>query len=141
MSKIVIGRKYNKHHGWVQILGTVGYIGITEPGVAALGNINLVDLSVSRNDTKRQGDSFGEIRGDQGSAELYAPVSFTVIEVNSTVINNPSLLNIDPYFRGWILKINITDPAQCDALLDSTIYEILMKGTDELIPDELISIP
>lgn len=113
--------KYSKEHIWVRIEGDRAYIGITDYAQEELGRITSIELP-DVGDEIEQEDSFGSIEGRKTVADLYAPLSGPVMEINMELLDNPALLNEDPYDSGWIALISIEDPEELTLLLSADEY-------------------
>lgn len=113
--------KYSKEHLWVRVEGDRAYIGITDYAQEELGAITSIELP-EVGDEIEQEDSFGSIEARKTVAELYAPLSGPVLEVNGELLDNPALLNEDPYDSGWIAVISIVDPEELNLLLSADEY-------------------
>ena len=113
--------KYTNDHEWLRVEGTTGTIGVTDHAQSELGDVVFIDISEDLS-TVKQGESFGTIEAVKTVADVNAPVSGKVIEVNRALNANPETLNADPYGEGWILRIEITDPSEIDALMDLNAY-------------------
>ena len=113
--------KYSKEHIWVRVEGRKGVIGITDFAQEELGLIRAVELP-ERGDELEQDDSFGTVEARKTVAELYAPFSGEVLEVNEELSDNPELLNDDPYDSGWIAVVEIADPDELTSLLSADDY-------------------
>ncbi len=113
--------KYSKEHIWVRVEGSRAYIGITDYAQEELGKITSIELP-EVGDEIEQEDSFGSIEARKTVAELYAPLSGPVLEVNVELLDNPALLNEDPYDSGWIAIISIEDPEELNLLLSADEY-------------------
>ena len=114
--------KYTKEHEWVKIDGNILMVGITDHAQSELGDIIFIEFpDLSQMISKD--DSFGTIEAVKTVADLFAPVSGKIIEINQDLEDNPELVNSDPYGEGWIVKITDFDKSQLDALLDSNNYE------------------
>jgi len=121
MSKVVEDLKYTKTHEWVRLEGDVATVGITDFAQSELGDIVYVDLpTVGR--TVSSGDSLGSIESVKTVSDFYAPVSGTVTDVNPALGAQSELVNSDPYEKGYLIKIQLTDPSSADALLTSSQY-------------------
>ena len=117
--------KYTKDHEWALIEGNIAKIGITEHAVHQLGDIVFVELpEVGR--TLNAHETFGVVESVKAVSDLYAPITGKVIERNDALINDPSLINKDPYSDGWMLKIEIANTDDVKALLDNTAYSKLV---------------
>jgi glycine cleavage system H protein len=113
--------KYSKEHVWVRVEGERGVIGITDYAQQELGIITTVELPVL-GDELEQDDSFGSIEARKTLAELYAPFSGRVIEVNGELEESPDLLNDDPYDSGWLVVVEISDPEELSSLMSAEDY-------------------
>ncbi|GAB4371968.1 MAG: glycine cleavage system protein GcvH [Calditrichia bacterium] len=117
--------KYTKDHEWARVENDVATVGITDFAQSELGDIVFVELPAVGT-TTTQGESFGTIEAVKAVSDLFAPVSGEIIEVNEKVVNEPDIINKDPYGEGWFVKIKISDPAELDKLLDKAQYEELI---------------
>lgn len=113
--------RYSKEHIWVRVEGSRAVIGITDYAQSELGKITSIELP-QVGDELEQEDSFGSIEARKTVADLYAPISGPVLEVNEELIDNPSLLNEDPYDSAWIAVISIADPEELNLLLSAEDY-------------------
>lgn len=113
--------KYSKEHIWVRVEGKRAYIGITDYAQEALGKITSIELP-EVGDEIEQEDSFGSIEARKTVADLYAPLSGPVLEINQELMDNPEIMNEDPYDSGWIAVIAISDPEELNLLLSSDEY-------------------
>lgn len=116
--------KYTKDHEWVLVSGDVGTVGITDHAQGELGDVVFVELPAAGK-VIRQGESFGTIEAVKAVADLYAPVSGTITEVNPDLAGTPELVNKDPYGKGWMVKLRITNAAELQNLLDAAGYGAL----------------
>jgi glycine cleavage system H protein len=115
-------RRYSETHEWHKIDGSTVTIGITRFAIDELTDITYVQLpkvgaSVSA------GAAIGEIESVKATSELYSGVSGKVAAVNPAVVDDPSIINQDPYDRGWLLKVEASNPADLDGLMDAKAYE------------------
>jgi glycine cleavage system H protein len=113
--------KYSKEHVWVRVEGERGVIGITDYAQQELGIITTVELPVVGEDLE-QDDSFGSIEARKTLAELYAPLSGRVVEVNGELEESPDLLNDDPYDSGWLVMVEIADQEELNSLMSAEEY-------------------
>lgn len=116
--------KYTKDHEWIRVEGNVGTIGITEHAAGELGDVVYVDIP-DTSATVSVGSTFGTIEAVKTVADLYSPVSGSLVEVND-VNGSPEVVNKDPYGAGWLVKINLTNMADLDALMDANAYKALI---------------
>jgi glycine cleavage system H protein len=118
------GLKYTKDHEWIKVDGNVGTIGITDYAQGELGDIVYIDIENDQDEVS-EGDSIGTIEAVKTVADMNAPVSGKVIEVNEGLNDAPETVNSDPYGDGWIVKMELSDPAEVEKLMDAETY----KGT------------
>jgi glycine cleavage system H protein len=117
--------KYTKDHEWLRVEGSTGTIGVTDHAQSELGDVVFVDIADDLAEINA-GASFGTIEAVKTVADINAPVSGKVIEVNRELNSNPETINNDPYGAGWIIKIEITNPSEIDSLLDVEAYKALL---------------
>lgn len=112
--------KYTRDHEWVRVDGDHADVGITDYAQAQLGDVVYVDLpTVGR--TLTQGEVFGTIESVKAVSELFSPVAGEVTAVNDAATASPESVNSDPHTT-WLVRVQITDPADIDALLDAAAY-------------------
>ncbi|MDE5970888.1 MAG: glycine cleavage system protein GcvH [Muribaculaceae bacterium] len=111
---------YAPSHEYIKVDGNVGYVGITDYAQKALGNVVYVDMP-EVGDEVEAGEDFGAIESVKAASDLIAPASGEVIEVNEALADNPRLVNEDA-MNNWIIKIQLSDPAELDNLLDEAAY-------------------
>lgn len=114
--------KYTKDHEWIKVEGNTGFIGITDFAQGELGDVVFVDIPSDLQEITA-GSSFGTIEAVKTVSDMYAPVTGKVLEVNPKLGDEPQLLNSDPYGEGWIIKVELGNPAEVDALMDAAAYE------------------
>lgn len=113
--------KYSEDHEWLRIEGNEAYIGISDYAQHELGDIVFVDVDTEGEELSA-GDTFGSIEAVKTVSDLLMPVSGKVLEVNAALEDNAAAINTDPYGEGWIIKIEMTDAAEADKLMDTTAY-------------------
>jgi glycine cleavage system H protein len=113
--------RYTKEHEWIQIEGNLGTVGITDYAQNSLGDIVFVDLP-KVGDSIEAGKSFGSVESVKAVSDLFAPVSGKVTAVNDTLKDAPEKINSDANTT-WMLKVELSDPKQADALLSAADYE------------------
>lgn len=126
MTMVIDGLKYSEDHEWVKLEGSKAYIGITDYAQHALGDLVYVELP-EEGDSFEQGDSFGVIESVKAASDAYMPISGKIVEVNSTVVDDPASLNADAY-ANWLIAVEVTDMAQVDALMDAAAYRAHLGG-------------
>lgn len=120
MSRTVEGLYYSQSHEWVRTEGNTAFVGITDYAQEALGSIVYVDMP-QEDDVVVAEEEFGAVESVKAASDLISPVSGKVTEVNSKLEETPSLLNSDPY-GNWIIKVEMSDPAQLDNLMNDKDY-------------------
>jgi glycine cleavage system H protein len=119
--------RYSSDHEWARTEDGKVRIGITDYAQDALGDVVYVELpEVGRK--VEAGGAFGEVESTKSVSEVYAPVTGTVVEVNTDLADAPQRLNEDPYGDGWICVIEPDDPSQLDGLLDAAAYRRQIEG-------------
>jgi len=113
--------KYSKEHFWVRIEGDRGVIGITDYAQQELGAVSALELPEVGDDLE-QDDSFGTLEARKTVAELYAPISGPVLEVNRELADAPALINDDPYDDGWLVVVQIVAPEELTSLMSAEDY-------------------
>lgn len=121
--------KYSKEHVWLRIEGNRAVVGITDFAQEELGIIAAVELP-DEGDQVEQEDSMGSVEARKTVAELYAPVTGTVLAVNEEAVDTPSLLNDDPYDGGWLLELELEDKDELKALMSAEDYADYVEGRD-----------
>lgn len=117
--------KYTKEHEWVLVEGNVGTIGVTEYAQGELGDVVFVDIDPSLSDVKK-GDSIGTIEAVKTVSDIFAPYSGKVLEINEALKDSPETVNSDPYGKGWMIKVEISNSAELSDLLDASAYQALI---------------
>ena len=119
--------KYTKDHEWIKIEGNVATVGITDFAQGELGDIVYVDVD-TLDDTVEEGEVFGSVEAVKTVSDLFMPLTGEVIEFNEELEDEPELVNTDPYNKGWMIKIEMSDTSQIDDLLDAEAYQKLIQG-------------
>ena len=117
---------YTSDHEWVSVVGNVATIGITDFAQSELGDIVFVEFP-ELSSTVEKGQSAGSIEAVKTVADLYMPISGTVIAVNENLDNNPEAVNDTPYGDGWMVKIEIANQDEISDLLTATAYDDLIS--------------
>lgn len=121
MARVIEGLYYSESHEYVRVDGEFGYIGITDYAQNALGNVVYVDMP-EVDDEVEAGEEFGAVESVKAASDLISPVSGTVVEVNDSLDDSPELINEDAY-ENWIIKVELTDMAELDDLMDAEAYQ------------------
>ncbi len=114
--------RYTKDDEWVRREGEVAVYGVTAFASEQLGDVVYIQLPAI-GATHAQGDAIGEIESVKAVSDLFCPVGGTVMEVNDELDQNPGLVNEDPYGRGWMVRLRMSNAQEFDALLDAKAYE------------------
>ena len=117
--------KYTNDHEWVKVNGDEAIVGITDFAQSELGDIVFVDIQ-TEGETLKKGETFGTIEAVKTVADAFMPVSGEVVEVNGELEGAPETVNNDPYGKGWMIKIKISDPAEISELLSAEQYKALV---------------
>lgn len=121
MAKVIEGLYYSESHEYVRVEGAFGFIGITDYAQHALGNVVYVDMPEEGDDVEA-GAEFGAVESVKAASDLNSPVSGKVVEVNTSLEDEPELVNKDA-FANWIIKVELSDPSELDNLMDAKAYE------------------
>lgn len=122
---IPAGLKYTEDHEWIKVEGNIGTIGVTEHAQGELGDVVYVDIADDLTEMTA-GEVFGTIEAVKTVADLLAPVSGKVVEINSSLNDNPEIVNKEPYTGGWMVKVELSNPAELDSLMDAAAYEAFL---------------
>lgn len=114
--------KYSEEHEWVRVEENKAYIGITDFAQSELGDIVFVELPEVGDDVE-QDQPFGSVESVKTVSELYAPLSGKVLEVNSSLEDEPELVNSSPYEKAWMIVVEMTDSSELDNLMSADEYE------------------
>jgi glycine cleavage system H protein len=114
--------KYTEDHEWIRIEGDTAFIGITEHAQQELGDIVYVDINTV-GDALGKGEVFGSVEAVKTVSDLFLPVAGTVLEVNDALDGEPELVNSDPYGKGWMVKVSLSNPDDTDGLLSAEEYK------------------
>jgi len=117
--------KYTKDHEWVSVDGNVATIGITDFAQGELGDIVYVEVE-TEGETLDNEEVFGSVEAVKTVSDLFMPLSGEIKEFNSELEANPELVNSDPYGKGWMIKIEMSDSSELEALLDAAAYTDLV---------------
>lgn len=120
MATIIEGLYYSDSHEWIKVEGEYGYIGITDHAQQSMGSLTYVEMPEVDDEIER-GEDFGAVESVKAASDLIAPVTGTVVEVNSELEESPELINKTPY-DSWIIKVKISDAAELDELMNAEAY-------------------
>jgi glycine cleavage system H protein len=114
--------KYTKDHEWLKVEGNSAIVGITDYAQGELGDIVFIELPAAGTEVKA-GAPFGTIEAVKAVSDLLSPVSGKVIEINSILEDNPTVVNTDPYGEGWMIKIELSNPDDVNDLITADEYQ------------------
>lgn len=117
--------KYTEEHEWIRVEGEEAVVGITDYAQSQLGDIVFVECETV-GDALEAGETFGTIEAVKTVSDLYLPVAGEVLEFNEELEGEPELVNKDPYGKGWIVKIKISDETELDGLLNADAYKAII---------------
>ena len=119
--------RYSSDHEWIRRTGATIRMGITDYAQDALGDVVYVQVPTI-GAVVSAGDTMSEVESTKSVSDIYAPVTGTIVAVNTLLADQPEVLNSDPYGSGWICEIEMSDPDQYAALLDAAGYRTLVDG-------------
>jgi len=119
--------RYAKSHEWARLEGDTAVVGISDFAQAELGDIVYVELP-EIDEEYGQGDAIGVVESVKATSDLYAPLGGRVLEVNEALMDDPAVVNQDPYGEGWLIRLQVSNAAEWDGLLDAAAYAKLIEG-------------
>jgi glycine cleavage system H protein len=127
MANVPSDLKYSKSHEWVRMAGDAATVGITDHAQHELTDVVFVELpEVGR--SVKAGEPCAVVESVKTASDIYAPVGGTITEVNKPVVENPALVNTDPYGAGWLFKLKLAHPAEVSAMLSPEQYTSQIEG-------------
>ena len=123
--------KYTQEHEWIcPEPGGNGKVGITDYAQSQLGDVVFLDLPAPGTQVTQFG-KMGEVETVKAVADLFSPASGKILEINQAAIDEPRLVNDDPYGDGWLVRLELSQPSELDALMSSDEYEEFVAGLDK----------
>ena len=116
---------YSKDHEWLRLEGDIAYIGVTDFAQGELGDIVFIEIETV-GETLNKDEVFGTIEAVKTVSDLFMPVSGEILEVNPALEESPDVVNKDPYGKGWMVKIKLSNPSEVDDLLSAEKYKELL---------------
>lgn len=116
---------YTKDHEWLRVEGDYGYIGVTDFAQGELGDIVFLEIE-TLGETMKKEEVFGTIEAVKTVSDIFMPVGGEILEVNPALEESPDVVNKDPYGKGWMIKIKISDPAELKTLLSAEKYQAIL---------------
>ncbi len=127
MSNVTSDLKYAKSHEWVRVSGDTATVGITDHAQHELTDVVFVELPAVNRQVKA-GESCAVVESVKTASDIYSPVSGQILEINKAVVDNPALVNTEPYAGGWFYKIKLSNAAELSALLTPEQYKAQSGG-------------
>lgn len=115
-------RVYTESHEWLKADGDTVTLGLTQFAVDQLTDVTYVEMREAGS-SFGAGDPIGEVESVKTTSDVYSPVAGEIVEVNGAVVDDPSLLNTDPYGAGWLVKLKASDLGPLDDLADASTYD------------------
>ena len=119
--------KYTQDHEWIRVEGDTATVGVTDFAQGELGDVVFVEIETEGEELDK-GETFGTVEAVKTVSDLFMPVGGKVLEVNEALADEPELVNKDPYGKGWMIKIQITDAAELDELLSADDYKKMIES-------------
>lgn len=115
--------KYTDSNEWIKVEGDITTIGITDYAQDQLSDVVFMEVVVLEGDDLEKGDTIVTVESVKAAADVYSPVSGTVVAINEMLPDAPEKINSDPYGEAWMIKIELSDPSELDILMDAAAYE------------------
>jgi glycine cleavage system H protein len=128
MANVPADLKYTKSHEWVRVRGVEATVGITDHAQRELTDVVFVELPAVGKKLKA-GDACAVVESVKTASDIYSPVSGEVVEVNAALVDNPALVNNDPYGGGWFFRMKLSKPAEVETLLTPAQYAAQIAPT------------
>lgn len=116
---------YTKDHEWLRVEGNMGYVGVTDFAQGELGDIVFIEIETV-GETLSKEEVFGTIEAVKTVSDMFMPISGEILELNPALEESPDVVNKDPYGKGWMVKIKITNPSEVNDLLSADKYKTLL---------------
>jgi len=120
--------KFSKEHEWITLDGEVGTIGITKHATEMLGDIVFAELPEKGSNVEKDGNA-GVVESTKAASDVYTPVSGEVVEINQSIVDDPSKINADPEGGAWFFKLKLKDKSELDTLMNKEEYDKFAKET------------
>ena len=118
---------YTEEHEWISVDGRIATLGITDYAQAQLGDVVFVEVPTVGRKVKK-GEETAVVESVKAASEVYSPVTGTVVEANEPLANSPITVNEDPEGAGWFCRIEMSDPAELEVLMDEAAYKTFVEG-------------
>ena len=120
--------KFSKEHEWITLDGEVGTIGITKHATEMLGDIVFAELPEKGSNVEKDATA-GVVESTKAASDVYTPVSGEVVEINQSIVDDPSKINADPEGGAWFFKLKLKDKSELDTLMNKEEYDKFAKET------------
>jgi glycine cleavage system H protein len=120
--------RYSKEHEWARVDGNVVAVGITDHAQKELGDIVFLEIAKKVGDVVRKGETFGTVESVKTLSDIYAPVSGKIVEINGPLADTPEAVNEEPYTKAWMVKIEMSNPAELGEMMSSNEYQALLQA-------------
>ena len=117
-------RRYSESHEWFKVDGDQVTIGITVHATEALTDITYVEMKPAGTELAA-GDSVGEVESVKTTSDIYTAVAGEVADANNAVVDDPSIVNNDPYGEGWLIRLRVADAGPLESLMDAAAYDAM----------------
>ncbi len=118
---------YTEEHEWISVAGKVATLGITDYAQAQLGDVVFVEVPTVGRKVKK-GEETAVVESVKAASEVYSPITGTVVETNDPLADSPITVNEDPEGAGWFCRIEMSDPAELEVLMDEAAYKAFVEG-------------
>lgn len=119
--------KYTQDHEWVRVEGDIAVVGVTDFAQGELGDVVFVEIE-TEGETLEKGETFGTVEAVKTVSDLFMPFSGEVAEFNQALVDEPELVNKDPYGKGWMIKIKIKDAVEAGGLMSAEDYQKMIEA-------------
>ena len=123
-------QKYTQNDEWIRMEGNIGIVGITDYAQEQLSDIVFVEIIAGLDETVSAGDTCATVESVKAAADIFMPVSGKVVAINEALPDAPETINSDPYGAAWMVKIELSDPAELEKLLDASGYEAYVASKE-----------
>jgi glycine cleavage system H protein len=119
--------KYTQDHEWLRVEGDIAVVGVTDFAQGELGDVVFVEIE-TEGETLGKGETFGTVEAVKTVSDLFMPVGGEITEFNEGLVDDPELVNKDPYGKGWMIKIKVADAAELGELMDAEAYKAMIEA-------------
>ncbi len=125
--KIPAELKYTEDHEWIRVDGEIATVGVTDFAQGELGDVVFIEIETEGEELDK-GETFGTVEAVKTVSDLFMPVGGEIVEANAALADEPELVNKDPYGKGWMIKIKMSNPAEPDELLSADDYQKMIES-------------